>query len=142
MEDRLTTVWKEFAREVNGEFISEKDDNQIHNYEGYTVKYIRNVYEVTVSTYFQGIPEQGKGVPVRYTRVRMELKQNLGMKLKVRMKDWVSRLAAIFEGGTLHPNGGRSFPSYYRCITFAIIFISIYIIVLGNLAIKIQEIKK
>jgi len=101
MEDRLITSWKEFAAEVNGTFHSEKDNNRFNNYEAYSVKGMHGVYTVTLSTYFQGIPEQGKALPIRYTRVKVEFQPIVDVKLKVRMKDWMSRLAAVFAGGSI-----------------------------------------
>lgn len=101
MEDQLITVWKEFAAEVKGTFSVEQDDNHFHNYEAYSVKGMQDGYPVTVSTYFQMMPEQGKRLPVRYTRVQMAFKPITEVKLNVRMKDWVSRLAAAFAGGSI-----------------------------------------
>jgi len=97
-EDELLQTLQNFTTDVNGTLREKKDTNYFHNHESYEINYNYGQDKVTLTVYFQLVPERGRGpYTTKYTRIEVPFSNAKGIFFKMTMASGLSRLFNLFK---------------------------------------------
>ncbi|HEY1202222.1 MAG TPA: hypothetical protein VGE79_14620, partial [Niastella sp.] len=113
IENELLHTLQNFTSNVNGTLKEKKDTNYFHNHESYVINYTYGQIKVTLTAYFQLIPERGKGpYTTKYTRIEIPFDNAKGILFKMIMASSLSRLFNIFTPSRVK-TGNEKFDSEF-----------------------------
>jgi hypothetical protein len=112
-ENKLLHTLQNFTTDVNGTLKEKKDTNYFHNHESYEINYSYGQIGVTLTVYFQLIPERGRGpYTTKYTRIEIPFDNAKGVFCKMTMASSISRLFNLFTASRIK-TGNKRFDSEF-----------------------------
>lgn len=108
IENELLHTLQNFTTDVNGTLKERKDANYFHNHESYEINYNYGQIRVTLTVYFQLIPERGRGpYTTKYTRIEIPFDNAKGIIFKMTMASSLGRLFNIFTASRIKTGNKR-----------------------------------